>query len=167
MALNIQPIPGTAGRSWNGIATSCHFATLYNIHRAEISTLRTQNDFLNAFPNPTGLMSGMSTLGRRLTNPIFSNINLSPGSVIIFVKDGRALHSGVARNHNTIAGYNQVNWFTSVGVNHGHSIHDVADLKWIGKTKREVEGNADRTSPCQLIIVPENTARAYVRHRVT
>jgi hypothetical protein len=166
MPLNIQPIPAAAGGVWNGIPTTCHMATLYWIHRSELRTLATQNDYLNAFLNPTAVMTGMLAFGRRLSKPMIGNINLTPGSVIIFAKNGQALHSCVARNHNTIAGYNQVNWFTSAGVNHGHSTHSVADIKWTGMTNNQVDGNTANNSPCQLIAVPENAAKAHVRQHV-
>lgn len=166
MPLDIRPIPDAVGRVWRAIPTTCHMATLYWLHDAELRRLETQNEYLSAFSNPTIIMTDMLAHGRKLSKPLLSDIQLAPGTVIIFSMNGQALHSCVASNHHTISGYNQVNWFNTVGVDHGHSVHSVADLKWTGLRNNRVDGNTQRNSPCQLFAIEESTAKAFVRQLI-
>lgn len=166
MALRCRAIPAAAGRVWNRIPTSCHMATLYWLHDAEFRALEGANEFAAAFANPTNIMSRMLGRGRRLTKPRRGNLALTPGSVIVFAMNGNAKHSCIAHNHNTISGYNQVNWFNTVGLDHGLSTHSVNDIRWQGFLNREVQGNSAPNSPCQLIAIPEATARAFIRQIV-
>ncbi|RVT85717.1 hypothetical protein DXV76_08185 [Rhodobacteraceae bacterium CCMM004] len=159
MTLTCAALPGAVGQRWNQIPTTCHMATCYRLYEAEFGTpLTTMNAYLDAFPNPTGVIASMIPHGQRLTRPGHGAAQLRPHSVLIFVRNEQALHSCIAINATTIGGYNQTGWFTSAGVDHGYSTHQTADIDWTGP--HSVDGNG---YAAELYQVDEMVARAAAR----
>lgn len=165
MALQSAVIPGAAGNAWNGIATTCHFATTFRLYLAEFGIAPTALQ-LAAIGNFTALMTGMIQHGRRLTKPMFANLAATPGSVVIFVQGGNAFHSCIADAANTLGGYNQTNFFTSPGVYHGHSTHSTGHLVWDLRNRNVASNYNVLNNPMNfgpLVSVPESVARACLR----
>jgi len=160
VATRVMNIPGAVGGRWNGIPTTCHFATLYWLYCEEFGHPPTVDNFTNSdLSNPTGVVNQMLAHGRRLTRPMRGNITMTAGSVVVFVQNNQSGHSCIARTLNTLGGFNQPNWFTTLGVNHGYSTHHSADIEWLSRS--EVSGNRDQR--CRLVAVDEGIARAVVR----
>lgn len=161
VAGRVAPIVAAMGGRWNGIATSCHFATFYWLFLEEFRRPPTVNDYVSA-GNPTLVLNRMLALGRRLQRPAAGPLILAAGNVIVFSRDGQAGHSCVAISPQRIGGYNQTNWFATAGANHGFTFHGARDLRWADGAC--VIGNTGQH--CDLHAIPEGPARAIVRQAV-
>jgi hypothetical protein len=72
--------------------------------------------------NAQALVATMIARGTRKTKPLVGSLTLTPGSLLVFVdKAGVAGHSCVAIAAQSIAGYNQLGWFSAGGANHAYS----------------------------------------------
>ncbi|MDB5247502.1 MAG: hypothetical protein JWQ40_1896 [Segetibacter sp.] len=151
----------------NPVPISCHVASLYWLFKDELKRDPVLADFTGPLYNPTNVIGQMLPYGRRITKPVFGNLALTAGSVIVFVQNQQPRHSCTASTANTVVGYNQTNWFTGLGVNHGFSQHNITEIRWRGglSNKDDVQGN--QGSWCQLIAVPEVAARAIIRQLCT
>lgn len=166
MINTVGSIPGAVGKNWNGIATSCHFATCFWLYEDEFSRqLSTAMEYGNSIANPTNIISSMLQYGRILSRPAFGSLNLIPGSIIVFSRDGvTADHSCVALSTNTIGGYNQEGWFSVRGfVDHSFSIHNTSEIVWRGaghptEVKRPLNGLVYK-----LYTIDEGVAKAVLR----
>jgi hypothetical protein len=166
LANQVGQIPGAVPPMWNGIPTTCHFATVWWAFRDEFNKLPVQSDFLGRLNNPTGAVQSMLAHGRRLTRPMIGSVTLTPGTVVVFVNGGNAVHSCTARTATTLGGYNQLNWFSGAGVNHGYSIHPTTEIRWRGLLHpHEVQGNPGNPW-CELFAIPEVAVKAIVRSLV-
>lgn len=126
---------GSAGK-WNGIATSCHFATIYWMI-LDMGRYPTQNTFISL--NYGQLQVFMSTLlrkGNRRLKPLSGNLVLTPGSILIFARDREAKHSCVAIEGQVAGGYNQLGWWTEGGKDHQYTDNKTMHLRWGTGTKR-------------------------------
>jgi hypothetical protein len=157
-------IAGAGGGAWNGIATSCHFATIYWIIRDELGRVPTPADFAT-IGNLTGAIRSMvQTGGVRINQPgRGGQVNLTAGSVIVFERNNQPAHSCVATHANQVGGYNQLGWFTAGGLNHGYSSHNTNQFKaWGGIFNRnKIRGNPNNTY-CRLYSVSEDWAKATI-----
>jgi hypothetical protein len=162
LAARVGAIPGAVGQSWNGIATTCNFATVFWCFWDEFGRQPTLLEFAKT-GSPNLVIKKMIPLGVRQNRPGHGNLQLTPGSVLIFVAGGEPAHSCVATAANTIGGYNQVNWYSGGGgVNHGFSTHNTNRSNWgAGGHNNDVVGNTGQW--CQLVAVPEASAKAIVR----
>jgi hypothetical protein len=166
LANRVGVIPGVAGQAWNGIATTCHFATTFWAFWDEFGVQPTLNDIAR-IGVATRVVGDMLPFGARLTCPANGALVLTPGSVVVFVKGGEPGHSCVARDANTLAGYNQPDWFAGPGVPHGYTTHNTNELRWRGgSNKPEVQGNSAKYLWCELVAVPEGAAKAIVRKAI-
>jgi hypothetical protein len=112
---------------------ACHMATCYWLYEESHGVAPNLSVYMNAFSNTTGLMTKIAAAGNKVSASDVSK--LSAGTVLVFCSiDGTAMHSCVIRTDGKIGGYNQTGWFTSAGVSHGFSIHDIDDIRWSGKS---------------------------------
>ena len=161
----IGPIPGAMGQQWNHIATSCHFASVFWLFHDEFGRVPTQNEFLR-MADLTGAIRRMLPFGTRLNKPAAGHLVLTPGNIVVFVHDNQPVHSCSALDANTLAGYNQVNWFKVQGENHRYTTHQTNEIRW-GEGLwhgNEVTGNVGQW--CKLIAIPERPAKAVIRSMV-
>ncbi|RMF92627.1 MAG: hypothetical protein D6736_03140 [Nitrospinota bacterium] len=165
LASRVGNIPGAVGRQWNGIATTCHFATVFWLFWDEFNRPPTQNDFLT-IGDPTLVVRRMLPLGKKLGRPRAGGLILTPGSIVVFVHNGQPVHSCVAITANTLGGYNQAGWFTGPGVDHGYSVHDTSEIRWRGGMLHgdDVQGNVGQW--CRLTVIGEQPAKAIIRQIV-
>jgi hypothetical protein len=165
LADQVGPIPGTVGKFWNGIATTCNFATVYWCFCDEFNRQPTVQDVMN-MGSSIFLIKKMIPDGVRQNRPGHGNLQLTRGSVLIFVNRGEPGHSCVATGANTIGGYNQVNWYIGGGaVDHGFSTHNTNSIDWgAGGNVNDVRGNQRQW--CQLVAVPEAVAKSFVRQAI-
>lgn len=165
LSTRVGVIPGAIGQTWNMIATTCHFATTFWLFWDEFDRQPQQEDFIK-IGDPTLTIRNALPLGRKLTSPKAGGLVLTPGSVVMFARNGQPLHSCVATGGNSLAGYNQVNWFSSPGVNHGYSVHNTNQIRWRGGllNGNDVQDNVGQW--CQLYVVGEGVAKAVVRQSV-
>jgi hypothetical protein len=92
---------------------------------------------------------------------------LTPGSVVVFVKDGQPRHSCVALNAYMLAGYNMLGWFLQGGFDHDYSEHPTSDLRWRGRWReKDVQGNTAANKWCQLVAISEAAAKKVVQKAV-
>jgi hypothetical protein len=152
-------------RAWQGIATTCHFATVYWLYMTEFGNELTLGK-LGQIGAPQAAITQMVQHGVRKNNPIHGSLSLTPGSVLIFfdLRHGTAGHSCVAVKENEAAGYNQVGWWTLGGIDHGFSIHPTFQLRWgtdSGHKNKLMKG----TDWHELYEVPEHTARAFIHSK--
>lgn len=160
VANRVSNIMGAVAQRWNGIPTTCHFATIYWLYSEEFGQAPDANHYLKTdLSNPTRVINQMLPFGRHLQRPGRGGLNLTAGSVVVFVHNHSAGHSCIARTMNSIGGYNQLNWFTSAGRDHDYSTHNCTDFNW--RSRNEVNGN--RNQPCRLVVIDEQVARAVVR----
>jgi hypothetical protein len=164
MMNTVGNIAGAVGQSWNGIPTTCHFATLYWLYADEFNNaITTQADYLNKFPNPTAVISSLLPFGRKLSRPAFGNLNLVPGNILVFAHGMNAGHSCVALNANTIGGYNQDGWFSQAGGNHTYTTHPTSQIVWRGITHPKDVRRPNIATNYNLVAIDENTAKAKIR----
>lgn len=145
----------------------CHSAAVYWLYTDEFKRTPSLDVFTsNALSPPDPLITSMLRLGRQVTSDAALKA-LAPGTVIVFVENGRPMHTCIALPGQHIGGYNQTGWFTSTGVGGRYSTHNMDDVQWISgiMSGNRVRGSNDRMR-CQLIAIPENTAKAIVRQAV-
>ena len=156
-----------ANRQWldpNGhppmpVATACHFATTYWLYRDEFSRFLTQNHLLT-IGNPQLVLGKMIRHGAKRARPAQGDLMLTAGSLVIFVMKDIAEHSCVAIDPQTLAGYNQMGWYSAGGKNHEYSEHPTGQLIWTTATEvRRVAAKGNY----ELFEVPENAAKAVLR----
>jgi hypothetical protein len=152
----VGPIGGAHHGTWNGVATSCHFATVFWAYHAEFGSAPALANVAK-MGVATGVVRQMIAHGQKKRR---SDPALITGSVYVFVRNGEPEHSCVALSNNQVGGYNQTNWFSSPGVAHGYSTHTVDHFVWTGT--HSVRGNTGQQ--CSLVCVPEGVARACARH---
>ncbi|HJZ91828.1 MAG TPA: hypothetical protein VKE40_13225 [Gemmataceae bacterium] len=167
LANRVNQIPGAVPPYWNGIPTTCHFATLFWLYWDEFNRQPTQAVFQGPLLNPVAVVQSMLPHGRRLSRPLFGSLTLTPGMVVVFDDGGIPRHSCTARTANTLGGYNQVGWFAGPGVNHGYSAHPTTELRWRGLLQpHDVQGSSANFQWCELVAIPEGVAKAIVRSLV-
>lgn len=162
------PIPGAVGRTWNGIATSCHFATIYWIIREEFGREPTAADFATIGELNGAIRIMVQIGGVRINRPGGGGqLNFIPGSVIVFVSNNQPAHSCVATFANQVGGYNQQGWFTAGGLNHGYSYHNTNQFKaWGGIfNSKKIRGNVDNTY-YRLYSVSEGWAKSIIWNKL-
>ncbi|MDX2154090.1 MAG: hypothetical protein SFV54_25345 [Bryobacteraceae bacterium] len=146
-------------------ATSCHFATCYWAFLDEFGRVPTQAELLKIGSAQT-FISGLLPHATRLNRPGAGSLMLTQGSALLFVDGNVAGHSCIATAAQTVAGYNQMGWYTLGGVDHGFSTHTTNMLMW------GAGGNASRVRRTQsagwyeLYSLPEAVLRASVRGKV-
>lgn len=126
----------------------CHQATLTWLVRASLGRYPTLVEYGLA----SIILRKLSRLGSPLTRPGDGKLRVQPGTILFF--DGPNDHSCIATNWDQIVGYNQTDWFPG-GRNNQYTLHNLADIKWLGKT--EVQGNGVGKK-CTLFAVNERTA---------
>ena len=144
------------------IATACHFATVYWLFRDEFKRIHSQNEALT-IGNAQLAVGKMIAHGAQRIRPPHGDLMLTAGSVLIFVKKGVPEHSCVAIDPQTVAGYNQMGWYSAGGADHGYSEHPTSQLIWASATQvRRVAA----AGLFDLYEVPEPSAKAIVRGHV-
>ena len=133
---HVAPFTPLGARSWNGIATTCHMATLYWMLTAIGRPPNTANDI--AGYNITMLLRDIGLAGTRVYpgNVQANHRHMTPGSVIVFMRPDlqTAGHSCVLKTNLTVGGYNQNTWFTTAGNDHYYSEHDLdTELRWVDR----------------------------------
>lgn len=162
------PIPGAVGRIWNGIPTSCHFATIYWIIQEEFGRVPTVADFATIGELNGAIRIMVQIGGVRINRPGGGGqLNFTPGSVIVFVSNNQPAHSCVATFANQVGGYNQQGWFTAGGLNHGYSYHNTNQFKaWGGIfNSKKIRGNIDNTY-YRLYSVSEGWAKSIIWNKL-
>jgi hypothetical protein len=114
--------------------------------------------------NAQALVATMIARGTRKTKPLVGSLTLTPGSLLVFVDNaGVAGHSCVAITAQSIAGYNQLGWFSAGGANHAYSTHNTNQLIWGNMNDRNKVRRALSAGWFHLYEVPEGIAKAIVR----
>jgi hypothetical protein len=112
-------------------ALACHNASFYWLYHAAHGVAPTLDTITGRLsPTQVNMATMVRTLGSHLTQPMVGRLTLTPGSIIVFMRQGVAGHSCVATTAAQMSGYNQVGWFTTAGVAHGFSQHTVDDFNW-------------------------------------
>ncbi len=143
---------------------ACHNATLAWLYEAEFGKAVTGTEFVQWFFGAQLIMADIAQHGVKVATPSGgSSLVLPPGAVIVFVRNGTAGHSCVARTADTLGGCNQVGWFRKPGKDHAYSEHAVAELRFKGRGTVEGAGGHDYA----LSAVPETVARRMVKAIVT
>jgi len=142
------------------IATACHFATTYWLYLDEFSRFPTL-DQLMTMGNAQLVVSDMIRHGANRVRPSRGDLMLTAGSLIIFAHKNVAEHSCVAIDPQTLAGYNQMGWYSDGGKDHQYSEHPTSQLMWSDATQvHRVAAKGDY----QLFEVPQNAAKAVLRN---
>jgi hypothetical protein len=164
----VAKIDGAANGMWQGIPTTCHFATCFWMFTDYMNRPpANQKEYLDCFGNPELVVRAVIQQGspRLLTRPSSAGppvLTVAPGSVVVFIQDGkngRLGHSCVAMNENRVGGYNQTGWFFT-GVSHEYTSHHTSELRWRGdEYPQDVEGNVLGKSWYQLMAIEGETAK--------
>lgn len=157
------------GMKWNGILTTCHFATLYWLSIEALGKApASQTEYLDWLGNDfTKVVREMLPMGRRLTRPLGGALSVQPGTVVVFVRSPNdPLHSCVASHANRLGGYNQTCWFTGTGVDHGYSNHHTSEIKWRGGVLHRDDVQSNQKHWCKLVAIPEAFAKEHVQQFV-
>jgi hypothetical protein len=149
-------------RAWNNIATTCHFASVYWLYMAEFTTELTLLKLGNIGAPQQAMTQLAQQFGVRVNNPIHGSLVVTPGSVLIFMRNGSAGHSCIAVQPGEVAGYNQVGWWTLGGIDHGFSIHQTHQLRW-GHDNAHRNKLQKGAEWYELYSAPEMTARGLIR----
>jgi hypothetical protein len=145
------------------IATSCHFATTYWAFRDEFNRAPTLDDILR-IGVAQAVLTGLIHRAARKNQPVMGNLNLTPGSVLIFVDDAHlAAHSCVATAAQSIGGYNQMGWYSAGGGNHTYSNHTTAQLQWGNLGNRNKVHRVAAAGWFELYELPEIWLKATIR----
>jgi hypothetical protein len=128
----VRAISGLDG-SANG---TCLYATIYWLYEdlhgvAPTAKLMSDIAFHCTFNR---IFNDMIAVGSRVSRPIFGSLNLVPGSVLVFQKNGQPGHGCIVKSSTAIGGYNQTNWFRTPGITHRYSEHSPNDIVWRGAT---------------------------------
>ena len=165
LAGRVAPIFGAGAMTWNGIPTSCHFATIYWIILDEANRMPTANDFMNIGNINEAMKRMVQNGGVRINQPPGGGqLNLTTGSVIVFVRNNEPSHSCVATSATRVGGYNQLGWFTAGGSNHGYSSHNTNQFKAWGPrrwNRNKIRGNVANVY-YRLYSVSEAWAKAII-----
>jgi len=78
------------------------------------------------------IFTDMMRAGKKVSRPMAGSLNLAPGTVLIFEKNGGVGHGCVVKSATVIGGYNQTNWFSTPGIAHSYSQHHPNDISWRG-----------------------------------
>jgi hypothetical protein len=165
LSAQVGVIPGVVGQQWNGIAVTCHFATIYYIFAEQFNRAPETADYAH-LGNLNNVMKKIAGMGVQVSNPGAGALVFAPGTVVVFMEDQQAAHSCVAKQINLLGGYNQANWFTGAGVAHGYTTHNTNQITWRASVfhKNQVRGNVGQW--CKLVKVPENSAKEKLRQLV-
>jgi hypothetical protein len=122
--------------TWNGIATSCNFATVYWLRCANGHVPAGALAFAGVDIN--GALRTIALAGTRIYPPnlLAGHPHVQPGTVITFMTPNLQSvgHSCVVTAGLTVGGYNQVGWFTTPAANHNFSTHNLGtDLMWVAR----------------------------------
>jgi len=169
LAGRVFKIFGAGGRMWNGIATSCHFATIYWIILEVTNRTPTTADFQNKIVNPSGVIKSMvHNGGVRINQPGGGGeLTFTPGSVIVFMRNNEPAHSCVATSATKVAGYNQQGWFTAGGLDHDYSSHKTNQFKaWGGIFNRNKIRGYLANAYYELFAVSEGWAQATINTKL-
>ena len=152
---NVQPIVTTAGT----FQISCHLATACWLFREINNRDPDMNEWGDIAVNVNEAMRQIAVQGSRRQPPYRGTLAVSQNSVIVFMRNGQPQHSCVARSTQTMGGYNQTQWFSTPGVDHGYSTHAIGDIRWGRRTQlHKVKGNASNAW-CQLHTTIEPIAK--------
>jgi hypothetical protein len=110
----------------------CHQAVLAWIYEAQFGRPVTGVEFATFFLDFSPVMKAIMAQGMRVFPPATDKIYVTPGSVLIFSKQGIPEHACIMKENDKIIGYNQTNWFTGPGYASAISTHDTSELKWEG-----------------------------------
>ena len=143
----------------NDFPVSCHVASTYWLYTDLHGTPPPGES--HVFGNTTSLLSKMIPHGKRFTAG--STIRLVPGSIIIFSVDGVAQHSCTAFDDITVAGYNQLDWYSG-GQDHAYSRHQINALSpGTGANSKKVSRFSGGVF-YDLFQIPEHIAKGFVRN---
>jgi hypothetical protein len=162
----VGPIPGAVNRTWNGIATSCHFATVYWLLEEVLSRPPVLEDFTDKIGDPTLIVEQMLARGKKISRSRLGSLMLTPGTVVVFVHHGEPRHSCVAIESTLLGGYNQLGWFSTQGVDHGYSTHRTIEFVWRGGQKNADDVRGNQGQWCQLYAIDEASAENVVRQKL-
>lgn len=144
----------------------CHGASVYWLYNAEFSRPPSFREFTDKkLSPPDPIIASMLKFGRQLKNLTELNAVI-PGTVLVFVENGMPKHSCVAIMNHSIAGYNQTGWFTSPGIGGDYDTHRTSEVTWLGKPHAGMVQGSNSTMHCNLLAIPEGTARACLREKV-
>jgi hypothetical protein len=125
----VKAIPGIDHAS-----STCFYATIYwiyeDLHGVGPSRETMTDILIKCTTNR--IFADMIGAGRRVSRPMVGSLNLVPGSVLVFQKNGQPGHGCVVKSATQIGGYNQTNWFSTAGTRHTYSEHHPNDIAWRG-----------------------------------
>ena len=92
------------------------------------------------------------------------SLQLTPGSILVFVQGDKPGHSCVAIEAQTLCGYNQSTWWSLGGGDHNLSTHTTNLLMWGSKAHQsEVRRTVNAVDWYQLYEIPENSAKGVIK----
>jgi hypothetical protein len=138
----------------------CHQAVLAWIYEALFSRTVTGVEVLTFFLDCPPIMKAIIAQGMRVFPPATDKIYVTPGSVLVFSRQGNPEHSCIMKENDKIIGYNQMDWFTGPGYQSAISTHDTSELKWQGGVVTRQNKNY------VLWAIPERLACEVVRQQV-
>ena len=126
----VRAIPGLDG-SHNG---TCLYATVYWLYEdlhGVAPTNQTMGD-INFHCTFNRIFADLISVGSRVSRPMFGSLTFPPGTVLVFQKNGQPGHGCIVKSTTAIGGYNQTNWFSTIGIKHSYSEHSPNDIVWRG-----------------------------------
>jgi hypothetical protein len=126
----VQAIPGLNGTNEG----TCFYATVYwlyeDLHGVAPTKAVMNNIALDCTFNR--VFTDLIVAGSKVSRPVFGSLNLAPGTVLVFVKNGQPGHGCIVKGATAVGGYNQTNWFSTAGLRHSYSEHSPDDISWRG-----------------------------------
>lgn len=157
-----NPLPGDGTGKFHGATTECHSATLIWLYHATYGVLPPDLDAIyNKLIAFGPIMRRIASRGVQLKAQYRLGVPLVQGSVLVFMKDGEAMHSCTVKTPRLIAGYNQMGWFREDGARakgrrSSYSEHDSADINWVQPFPSETVNGSGYI--CKLMMVPAAAA---------
>jgi hypothetical protein len=126
----VQAIPGLNGTN-NG---TCFYATVYWLYEdlhgvAPTAQVMQDIQFHCTFHR---IFTDLIGAGSKVSRPMMGSLNLTPGTVLVFQKNGQPGHGCIVKSAAAIGGCNQTNWFSTAGSRHTYTQHSPNDISWRG-----------------------------------
>jgi hypothetical protein len=148
----------------DAIATTCHFATCFWLFLDEYNREPSFGEAVDKLGDAQGVVGRMLTHGTRLNKPTRGSLQLTPGSILVFVDNNKPGHSCVATEAQTLCGYNQSTWWSIGGGDHNLSTHTTNHLMWgLKEHVNEVHRTVNAITWYKLYEIPESSAKGVIK----
>ncbi len=136
------------------IPIQCHHAVCYWLYSEANGHAPTGNVFLRGtLSQPTAFLTGLARMGKPLNKEDLKSGYIDKGHVLIFIDEKfEAKHSCITKTGSVIGGYNQLNWFSTPGIQSNYTEHHYQDIRWV--KPGVVRLNTEKPRFCGLITEP-------------